>query len=47
LIDIEFVGAVLKGGTLIGKIVNNSRVGGKIQDVKLAAGAAVTFSRPD
>jgi len=42
LIDIEFVGALLTGGTLAGKIVNNSRVGGQIQEVKLAAGATVT-----
>jgi hypothetical protein len=42
LIDIEFVGALLTGGTLAGKIVNNSRVAGKIQEVKLAAGATIT-----
>ncbi len=42
LIDIEFVGAVLKGGTLAGKIVNNSRVAGKIPEVKLTAGTTIT-----
>ncbi len=33
--NVDFVGAELKGGMLSGKIVNNSKIGGVIKDVKL------------
>ncbi len=33
--NVEFLGAELKGGMLSGKIVNNSKIGGIIKDVKL------------
>jgi hypothetical protein len=34
--DIDFRGGLLKGGTLAGNIINNSRVRGSLTDVKLA-----------
>ena len=37
--DVNFVGIELRGGTLSGTITNNSKVGGIIKDVHLAAGA--------
>jgi uncharacterized protein YjbI with pentapeptide repeats len=37
----NFVGAKLSGGTLSGTITNNSKVGGIIKDVHLAAGATL------
>lgn len=41
--DIEFLGASLKGGgTLAGKIVNSSRVGGTFKNIKLAANAEIS-----
>lgn len=41
LVDIEFVGAEIKGGTLSGTIYNNSEVGGIIRDVSLAPNARI------
>ena len=38
---IHFVGVKLSGGTLGGFIVNNSKIGGLIKDVKLAGGATL------
>ena len=40
MVDFEFVGASLSGGTLAGTVLNNSTIG-EIRDVKLAAGAEV------
>ncbi|MDY6992582.1 MAG: choice-of-anchor D domain-containing protein, partial [Pseudomonadota bacterium] len=39
--DFEFVGAEVQGGTLAGMIFNNSRVGGVLKDVHLAAATQV------
>jgi hypothetical protein len=39
--DVNFVGMELSGGTLSGTITNNSKVGGVIKDVKLAAGTTL------
>ncbi len=39
--NIEFRGAELRGGTLVGSIINNSRVRGVLIDVNLAANAYV------
>jgi len=40
--DFEFVGADVSGGLLGGQIVNNSRIGGTLTDVCLAANAHIT-----
>ncbi|MDY6994059.1 MAG: choice-of-anchor D domain-containing protein, partial [Pseudomonadota bacterium] len=37
LADFEFVGAILSGGTLAGHIINSSQVGGRFENVHLAA----------
>lgn len=42
LTDIEFRGILLEGGTLEGLIINNSSVGGTLQDVDLAEDAEIT-----
>jgi Divergent InlB B-repeat domain len=39
LMDFEFVGAQVSGGTLAGQVINNSLIGGVFKDVKLAADA--------
>ncbi|NJO15752.1 MAG: hypothetical protein HC877_08395 [Thioploca sp.] len=39
LMDLEFVGAQVVGGTLAGQIINNSLIGGVFKDVHLAADA--------
>jgi len=41
LMDFNFVGAEIVGGTLAGTIVNNSQVGGIFKDVFLAAGTYI------
>ncbi|MDM8558746.1 choice-of-anchor D domain-containing protein [Candidatus Parabeggiatoa sp. HSG14] len=41
LADFEFVGAKVTGGTLSGKVINNSKVGGYFQDVQLAANTEI------
>lgn len=41
LVDTEFVGAEIKGGTLSGTTYNNSEVGGVIRNVHLAKGASI------
>jgi hypothetical protein len=39
LMDFEFVGAQVTGGTLAGQVINNSLIGGVFKDVHLAANA--------
>ena len=42
LTDVEFRGALLTGGTLAGHIINNSPVGGSLQDVDLAENSEIS-----
>lgn len=41
LLDFKFVGALIEGGTVGGKIINASRVGGSLKNVHLAPGTEI------